>query len=125
MSRTAVETGVSPAKNRSRVAMRRSTCKKPCARVARRSLPLPAHRGGSLSNRSTAIETRSLPALARSYPRRFTLITRTASCFAPATLAALPSTRAIPNRDVFYLGNPFLDSWIESLAVASHPLQPD
>jgi hypothetical protein len=40
----------------------------------------------SLSNRSAAIETRSLPALARSYPRRFT----------------------------FYLGNPFprfLDSW--------------
>ena len=26
---------------------------------------------------------------------------------APATLAALPSTRAIPDRDVFYLGNPF------------------
>ena len=66
----------------------------------RRSQPLPARRGGSLSNRSAAIETRSLPALARSYPRRFT----------------------------FYLGNPFprfLDSWFESLAVASHPLQPD
>ncbi len=32
------------------------------------------------------------------------------------------------DRDVFYLGNPFprfLDSWFESLAVASHPLQPD
>ena len=26
------------------------------------------------------IETRSLPALARSYPRHFTLITRTAPC---------------------------------------------
>jgi hypothetical protein len=26
---------------------------------------------------------------------------------APATLAALPSTRAIPDRDVFYVENPF------------------
>jgi hypothetical protein len=26
------------------------------------------------------VETRSLPALTRSFPRRFTLITRTASC---------------------------------------------
>jgi hypothetical protein len=25
---------------------------------------------------------------------------------APATLAALPSTRAIPDRDVFYVGHP-------------------
>jgi hypothetical protein len=25
---------------------------------------------------------------------------------APATLAALPSTRAIPNRDVFYVARP-------------------
>jgi hypothetical protein len=31
------------------------------------------------------------------------------------TLVALPSISAIP----------FLDSWFESLAVASHPLQPD
>src|SRR5439155_26433654 len=37
----------------------------------------------------------------------FTLITRTARVLAPATLAALPSARAIPDRDVFYLGNPF------------------
>jgi len=53
---------------------------------------------------------------------------------APATLAALPSTRAIPDRDVFYVGNPFprfLRSRFESLAVAQftcrggHPLQPD
>jgi hypothetical protein len=43
--------------------------------------------------------------LARSYPRHFTLITRTA-VLAPATLAALPSTRAIPDRDVFYVACP-------------------
>jgi len=52
------------------------------------------------------IETRSLPTLTRSYPRRFTLITRTARVLAPATLAALPSTRAIPDRDVFYVADP-------------------
>jgi len=42
-----------------------------------------------------SIETHSLPTLIRSYPRYFTLITRTA-VLTPATLAALPSTRAIP-----------------------------
>ena len=42
----------------------------------------------------------------RSYPRHFTLITRTAPVLAPATLAALPSTRAIPVRDVFYVARP-------------------
>jgi hypothetical protein len=36
----------------------------------------------------------------------FTLITRTARVLAPATLAALPSTRAIPDRDVFYVADP-------------------
>ena len=61
------------------------------------------------------IETRSLPALARSYPRHFTLITRTAPCSAPATLAALPSTRAIPDRDVFYVADP-----ISSIASRPH-----
>jgi len=40
------------------------------------------------------------------YPRRFTLITRTAPVLVPATLAALPSTRAIPDRDVFYVAHP-------------------
>jgi hypothetical protein len=44
--------------------------------------------------------------LARSYPRHFTLITRTAPVLAPATLAELPSTRAIPDRDVFYVACP-------------------
>jgi hypothetical protein len=52
-----------------------------------------------------AIETRSLPTLTRSYPRRFTLITRTARARA-SYLAALPSTRAIPDRDVFYVAWP-------------------
>src|SRR5438093_4342053 len=52
------------------------------------------------------LETRSLPALARCHPRSFTLITRTAPVLAPATLAALPFTRAIPDRDVFYVAHP-------------------
>ncbi len=51
------------------------------------------------------IETRSQPTLTRSYPRRFTLITRTARARA-SYLAALPSTRAIPDRDVFYVAHP-------------------
>ena len=41
----------------------------------------------------------------RSYPRYFTLITRTARARA-SYLAALPSTRAIPDRDVFYVVDP-------------------
>jgi len=40
------------------------------------------------------------------FPRNFTLITRTARVLAPATLAALPSTGAIPDRDVFYVAHP-------------------
>ena len=51
------------------------------------------------------LETRSLPGLARSYPRHFTLITRTARARA-SYLAALPSTRAIPDRAVFYVVDP-------------------
>jgi hypothetical protein len=47
------------------------------------------------------IETRSLPTLSRSYPGSFTLTTRTFPVLTPATLAALPSPRAIPDRDVF------------------------
>ncbi len=43
--------------------------------------------------------------LARSYPRHFTLITRTSRACA-SYLAALPSFRAIPNRDVFYVAGP-------------------
>jgi len=41
-----------------------------------------------------------------SFACSFTLITRTACVLAPATLAALPSTRAIPARDVFYVADP-------------------
>src|SRR5206468_5994602 len=43
---------------------------------------------------------------ARCYPRSFTLITRTAPCLRQLPLAALPSTRAIPDRDVFYVAHP-------------------
>ena len=89
---------------------------------------------------SSSIETRSLPTLTRSYPRRFTLITRTSQCLRQL-LAALPSTRAIetrslpsslaathsgfafyvafpkssiPNRDVFYVADPI--SFVRALA---------
>jgi len=51
------------------------------------------------------------------YPGDFTLITRTARVLAPATLAALPSTRAIPDRDVFYVAPPgrsILTSYFET-----------
>src|SRR6266487_6203847 len=40
---------------------------------------------------------------------------------APATLAALPSTRASPDRDVFYVGNPF-PVFLLSLLVFLFPL---
>ena len=51
------------------------------------------------------IETRSAPALTHGLP----LYVDHSHCpvLAPATLAALPSTRAIPDRDMFYVGNPF------------------
>jgi len=52
------------------------------------------------------IETRSLPTLTYCYPRSFTLIARTARCLRQLTLAALPSTRAMPDRDVFYVAFP-------------------
>src|SRR5438105_15894637 len=55
---------------------------------------------------SRPFETRSLPSLLAATHRGFTLITRTAPVLAPATLAALPSTRAIPDRDVFYVAFP-------------------
>jgi len=52
------------------------------------------------------IETRSLPALARCYPCSFYVDHSHYLVLAPATLAALPSTRAIANRDVFYVADP-------------------
>jgi hypothetical protein len=55
---------------------------------------------------AVTFETRALPTLPRCCRRSFTLITRTAAVLAPATLAALPSTRAIPDRDVCYIAHP-------------------
>ena len=57
-------------------------------------------------SRTRLIEIRSLPALTRCFPRNLTLITRTAQCLRQLPLAALPSTRAIPHRDVFYVAHP-------------------
>ena len=60
-----------------------------------------------LSRKSlSSIATRSLPALTRSYPRHFYVDHSHCLVLAPATLAALPSTRAIPDRDVFYVAHP-------------------
>ena len=44
---------------------------------------------------------------ARSYPRHFTLITRSPRRPCASYLAALPSTRRDPDRDVFYVADPF------------------
>jgi hypothetical protein len=54
-----------------------------------------------------SFETRSLPTLAHCLPRSFALIHSHCPVLAPATLAALPSTRAIPDRDLFYVALPF------------------
>src|SRR5437762_7321465 len=61
------------------------------------------------------IETCSLPALRSLLPSSLYLDHSHCPVLAPATLAALPSTRAIPNRDVFYVANP-----ISSIASRSH-----
>jgi hypothetical protein len=53
-----------------------------------------------------SIETRSLPTLARCYPRQLYLDHSHCPVLVPATLAALPSTRATPDRDVFYVTDP-------------------
>jgi hypothetical protein len=42
----------------------------------------------------------------RRYPSRLYLGHSHCPVLAPATLAALPSTRAIPDRDVFYVADP-------------------
>src|SRR5207237_4797258 len=52
----------------------------------------------------------------RRYPSRLCLDHSHCPVLAPATLAALPSTRAIPIRDVFYV--PFLKSSIRPLGFA-------
>jgi hypothetical protein len=51
------------------------------------------------------VETRSLPARSL-LPSSLYLDHSHCPVLAPATLAALPSTRAIPDRDVFYVADP-------------------
>jgi len=51
-------------------------------------------------------ETRSFPTLTRSYPPSLYLDHSHCHVLVPATLAALPSTRAIPDRVVFYVARP-------------------
>src|SRR4030095_15779816 len=55
---------------------------------------------------SSPLETRSLPTFTRCYPRSLYLDHSHCLVLAPATLAALPSTRTIPNRDVFCVADP-------------------
>jgi hypothetical protein len=64
------------------------------------------------------IETHSLPALARCYPHSFYVDHSHCLVLAPATLAALPSTRAIPYRNMFYVAHP-----IHSILNSSAPDQ--
>ncbi len=84
---------------------------------ARSPSVLPVH----VSAPANSIETRSLPMLSR----RGDLYVDHSHCpvLAPATLAALPSTRAIPDRDVFYVAHPF-HSIVEALQVALAPAEP-
>ena len=53
----------------------------------------------------------------RRYPSRLCLDHSHCPVLAPATLAALPSTRAIPDRDVFYVAPP-IHSIVEDLQAA-------
>ena len=59
-------------------------------------------------------ETRSL------LPRSFTLITRTARARA-SYLAALQSTRAIPNRGVFYVADPISSIPVQVVLAPAEP----
>ena len=52
------------------------------------------------------IETHALPNAHSLLPSQLYLDHSHCLVLAPATLAALPSTRAIPNRDVFYVARP-------------------
>jgi hypothetical protein len=52
------------------------------------------------------IETHSLPNAHSLLPSQLYLDHSLRPLLAPATLAALPSTRAIPDRDVFYVAPP-------------------
>jgi hypothetical protein len=60
---------------------------------------------GVLAPVVTPLKTRSLPARSL-LPSSFYLDHSHCPVLAPATLAALPSTRAIPARDVFYVADP-------------------
>ena len=62
--------------------------------------------------------------LARSYPRHFTLITRTAPVLAPATLAALPSTRSIETRSLPTLTRSFPRRFTFYVACPARSIQP-
>src|SRR6266699_2174166 len=64
---------------------------------------------------AVTFETPSLPTLRRCYRRSFYLDRSHCLVLAPATLAALPSTRAIPDRDVFYVTHP-IDSFAPALS---------
>jgi hypothetical protein len=80
-----------------------------CARSARPLNTPPGSQSqptGHVANHIRPIETRSLPALTRSYPRHFTLDHSHFHVLAPATLAALPPTHAISQTRVFYVAYP-------------------
>jgi hypothetical protein len=59
-----------------------------------------------------------------SLPSRLYLDHSHGPVFAPATLAALPSTRAIPNRDVFYVADPISSVGARSFAFPSFQRSP-
>ena len=90
--------------------------------IETRSLPrsLAATRRGFtfyVGNPISSIETRSLPTLTHVLPWRLYVDHSPCPVLAPATLAALPSTRAIPDRDVFYVtppGRSILTSYFET-----------
>src|SRR4051812_27332100 len=67
----------------------------------------------------STLETHSLPTLARCYPAQLYLDHSHGPVLVPATLAALPSTRAIPDRDVFYVAHPIRS--IQRLKLARCP----
>jgi hypothetical protein len=69
---------------------------------------------------SERLEIHSLPALAHCFPRGFYVDHSHCLVLAPATLAALPSIRAIPDRGVFYVGNPFPRFVVNELRRASN-----
>jgi hypothetical protein len=67
---------------------------------------LAAAADANLPGEARLIETHSLPSSLAASRRGFALITPTSLVLAPATLAALPSTRAISQSCVFCLANP-------------------